>query len=76
VSATEESQLASILTGQIVTQAIRIGTAETELTEMGIASPSLADVVAWANASPKQREALAVQWAVMAALGEPEWKGR
>jgi hypothetical protein len=61
---------------RIMAAQLQVSEAESELAELGITTPSPADVVAWINASPKQRESLAVSWAVLQTTREPEWKSR
>lgn len=66
---------AAVITMQVITIVVECGAAAAELEAMGI-TPSEADVLAWCSASPKDKHRLGLQWAVMRASPEPEWKAR
>ena len=76
VMTAENEQLQALLLGEVLTAQAQVKVAEEELNDQGIDNPSLADCLAWLNATRKERERLAMQWATMLAIGDPDWKSR
>lgn len=72
----DDEQARAVLLSELPTAQTQIAIAEQELVDQGINQPSLADCLAWTNATRKQRERPAYLWAEMQAIGDPIWKAR
>jgi hypothetical protein len=47
-----------------------------ELAEVGVTTPSPADVEAWIKATPRDRRRMTMAYALYQGMPEPEWKAR